>query len=638
MNIMRELSNMRSPGGFLGSWNHSNPTSYNADNPDAFYKGNYWYNFYSYFNNNQDFFNRDRLFGDVNLTYKLNSDIKFRGAIRKNHVNTNSESFSKYILETSATQTGEKAGYSTGQTFFDDNRFELIGTYNKKVNDFSIDFLAGGEIVKISQRQISAATANGLYIPDFFSLNNSIDPIGKTDYREEEKRRAVFTRGSVGYKNFLFGEFTLRNDWYSTLPSIQNSIFVKSFGASFVFSDFTKNAAPWLSYGKLRGSWGEVPQAIDPYKLALTYALGANPWDGNFLMTTPNTISSPTIKGAVRTTKELGLDLRFINSRVGLSATYYNSTTENSAITVQINGASGFTNQTINAGLITQKGVDLQFNAQPLRMRDFSWNINAAFSKILDNKVVELAPGVDQITFSGGANFTGITTPFVVHQKGEQWGMLIGGGKTYIDGMPVLDAEGNYVKSENVKFGSVLPDYTGGVQNSFTYKNFVLNVNIDFQHGGKFFSLSDMWGSYSGLTLRTAVLNDKGNPIRDAVADGGGIHMVGVDADKKKVDVYVEAQDYFHNMVGNNVYDEFIYDLTFVKMREVSLGYKIPVQKIGKLGNYIQNASFSLVARNPWLIYATTKDFDPSEISNTYGENGQFPGTRSLGFNLKIGF
>jgi len=150
--------------------------------------------------------------------------------------------------------------------------------------------------------------------------------------------------------------------------------------------------------------------------------------------------------------------------------------------------------------------------------------------------------------------------------------------------------------------------------------------------------LSDMWGSYSGLLARTATVNDKGNPIRDAVDDGGGIRVVGLTEGKDPVDIYVDAQTYFHSMVSSNVYDDFVYDLTFVKMREVSLGYKLPVQKWGNIGKHFQSASISIVARNPWLIYATTRDFDPSEISNTYGENGQFPGTRSFGFNLRVGF
>jgi len=334
----------------------------------------------------------------------------------------------------------------------------------------------------------------------------------------------------------------------------------------------------------------------------------------------------------------MGLELRFLKSRLGISATYYHANTTNAPVTVQINGATGFTSSLVNAGKIAQKGFDLQLNGTPLKSKDLTYTINATFSRILDNKVVELAPGIDQIAVSGGANFTGITTPLVVHQVGEQWGMLIGGGKKYIDGVPVVDASGNFVKEENKKFGSVLPDYTGGVQNSLSYKGFTLNVNIDFQHGGKFFSLSDMWGSYSGLLARTATINDKGNPIRNAVADGGGVRVIGFTENKTPVDLYVDAQTYFHSMVSANVYDDFVYDLTFIKMREVSLGYKLPLHRFGNISRHIQNASISLVARNPWLIYATTRDFDPSEISNTYGENGQFPGTRSFGFNLRLGF
>jgi hypothetical protein len=146
-----------------------------------------------------------------------------------------------------------------------------------------------------------------------------------------------------------------------------------------------------------------------------------------------------------------------------------------------------------------------------------------------------------------------------------------------------------------------------------------------------------MWGSFSGLTARTATINDKGNPIRDRVVDGGGVHVSGVDKDAKPVDYYVEAQDYFHNLYLRKTYDEFVYDLTFVKLREVSLGYAIPVDRLG-LNKFINRATFTLVARNPLLIYAKTKDIDPAEVSRVSGEAGQFPGTRGMGFNLRVGF
>ncbi len=175
-------------------------------------------------------------------------------------------------------------------------------------------------------------------------------------------------------------------------------------------------------------------------------------------------------------------------------------------------------------------------------------------------------------------------------------------------------------------------------KNTFNFKNFVAQINIDYSKGGKYFSLSDFWGSFSGLTARTVGLNDKGNPIRDAVADGGGIKVMGVDADGKDVEYYVEAQDYHHQFRSRNISEMSVYDLDFIKLREVSVGYKIPVQKIGSLSKYVQNATFSLVARNPWLIYAQNRDFDPSEMSAKYGEDGQMPGTRSFGFNLSVGF
>ena len=174
--------------------------------------------------------------------------------------------------------------------------------------------------------------------------------------------------------------------------------------------------------------------------------------------------------------------------------------------------------------------------------------------------------------------------------------------------------------------------------NTFTYKGLVLNLSLDYQVGGKFFSLSEMWGHYSGLMEATAAVNDKGMNVRDDVADGGGVHVLGVSSvdHKTPVDIYVDAQTYYHQFY-NNVYDPYVHDLTYVKLREVSLGYQIPVSK-WKLGKIVKAATFSVVSRNPWLIYRESKSFDPSEISEIQGEDGQYPGTRSVGVNLKLNF
>jgi hypothetical protein len=207
------------------------------------------------------------------------------------------------------------------------------------------------------------------------------------------------------------------------------------------------------------------------------------------------------------------------------------------------------------------------------------------------------------------------------------------------EGQPELYDDGSYNTVPSKYFGNVLPKYTGGFQNTFRImKNITVNANIDYQVGGKFFSISDMWGSFSGLTARTSGLNDKGLPIRDPVADGGGVHVYGVDVESHEpVDYYVDAQEYYHNFYNLSAYDEFIYDLSYVKLRELSVGYNVPVEKLG-ISKYVQGLNVSVVAQNPWLIYSSTKDFDPSEISAAQGESGQFPGIRSLGLNLKLNF
>jgi hypothetical protein len=222
-----------------------------------------------------------------------------------------------------------------------------------------------------------------------------------------------------------------------------------------------------------------------------------------------------------------------------------------------------------------------------------------------------------------------------------QWGQLFGGGmKVAADGQPILNSDGTYISDPSKYYGSVLPKYTGGIQNSLRiFKNIIVVANVDYQFGGKFFSLSEMWGAYSGLTARTSGLNDKGIPIRDPVADGGGVHVFGVDAtdNTKQVDYYVDAQVYYHYLGDNAIWDPFVYDLSYIKLREFSVGYDLPVNKMG-MGKYVQVLNVSLVASNPWLIWSSTKDLDPSEISGASGENGQFPGIRSFGANVKIRF
>jgi len=351
------------------------------------------------------------------------------------------------------------------------------------------------------------------------------------------------------------------------------------------------------------------------------------------------------LKPSLSTNYEFGIDLKFFQNRIGVSASYYNNDRKNQILTVPITASSGFTGLTTNVGESTSSGIELNINATPIQGDNFSWEIavNAAQNT---SKILKVATGLTQIqqrdangTAQGTANFGGPYSASLYNVEGQKWGQLRGYAiKRDATGNPII-SNNQYEADTNHDFGSVLPQFTGGVQNYFTYKRFKLAVNVDFQSGGKYFSLSDMWGNYSGLTARTAGLNDKGNPIRDVVSNGGGVHIKGVDADGNPVDTYVDAKQYFDGTLGGNgIIEKSVFDMTYAKLREINLGYNIPMSKLGSLSKVFKSASVSFIARNLWLIYTPNRDFDPSVMSITTGENGQLPGTRSYGASIKLGF
>ncbi len=329
--------------------------------------------------------------------------------------------------------------------------------------------------------------------------------------------------------------------------------------------------------------------------------------------------------------------MRFLKNRVGFNVTYWDRTNKDFPINTGVPAQTGVTTLSVNAGEIAKKGWDVTAFVKPVATNNLEWEITGTWGYLTKNEVVSIYPGINRVVTASGA-FSTTSSAYLVSEINQPWGQLFGGGITKINGKPQLTSAGLFIRQADTKFGSALPQYTGGVQNNFTlFKNFTINVNIDYSYGGKFFSLSDFWGTFSGLTARTAELNDRGIPVRDPVADGGGVHVFGVDATGKDVDYYVDAQTYFHQFRNGNISENSVYDLTFVKLRELSIGYRIPVDKLG-IGKYVRTAVFSVVSRNPWLIYSKTRGFDPSEISATYGEDGQLPGTRSFGVNLKLGF
>ncbi len=659
MDKLREFAKYRSPGGRLTSWNHFNPDYYLAADPetgikgDKFYRGYYWHNPYSYFELIDYKTTRNRLFGDINVAFNILDNLTAKITYRKNQNTVYVENKRPSILpysfytENRPTSAPQWDYYGTQQTFFKEDNVEMLLTYNERFLDdkLSVDLLGGGNIRTDVDQLLSAQTNLGLAVPDLFTISNSKQTLISANTRSEKKVRSLFFQGNIGWNDMLYLTFSGRNDWSSALPANNNSYFYPMVGLSFDFSTLTADALPFLSFGKVRASVAQVGSDLGAYQTALTYGLNAGgTWNGNVLSGTPDTQIDPNIKPSLSNSFEAGLDLKFFTNRIGISATYLLEDKTDEILSVGISGASGFTNRIINAGSLERKGIEIQLDATPVQIGDFRWDATLNFAKI-KSTIVELAPGVTAIPAgTGAATFNGAIT---YHVEGKEWGQLRGYKIARLeDGTPILNSSGLYTRTATpVDYGSVLPDFTGGFINNVSYKRFMLAFNIDFQKGGQFFSLSDNWGTFSGLTERTAGLNDLGNPKRDPVSEGGGVHVVGVyDADAsaegtdyQPIDTYVDAQNYYHQFYNNNIAEPHVYPLTFVKLREISLGYQIPVQNIG-LGKVFTSASVSVVGRNLWLIYSKVKDFDPAEISGAFGENGQFPSTRSYGFNIKLSF
>ncbi|MCL7987452.1 SusC/RagA family TonB-linked outer membrane protein [Sphingobacterium sp. lm-10] len=646
--IMEELRGLNL-NGIYASWNRPNPTQYNPNSPDNFYKGNYYLNPYTFLDFTERITNNDRLFGDVYASYKIIDGLSVKATYRKQQNTVFSEGRDYSELQASHTQAGIFAGYSTNNSYANRQNLEFLASFNRKFEDWSVNANVGTDFFSLTTKGNGGNTVQGLVVPNGFFLSNSRQTPAITNPRSLEKYNAIFGTATVGYKNMVFVNGTLRNDWFSTLPAGNNDVLSKSFGASFVFSDLLpEETKDWLSFGKVRYSWGEIPQALGTnaspfgaYRFpGMNYTINNNQWNGNILMPTPDQLVNPNIRGAVATQQELGIDLEFLRNRVGISATYWDGTEINFPFALSINGASGYTSLLTNIGEITKKGFELQLRGSPIRTAEFNWNVNLTYSKLINNDVVSLSPE-NNVTRTGAvANVAFAALPQIYHEEGKRWGQLIGSGIMRNEqGVPILDAAGYYQRQDNISYGSVLPDFTGGIQNTFTYKGFNLAFNIDYQFGGKFSSLSSMFGAFSGVTERTAEINDRGFNVRDAVADGGGKKTTGVNANGEAVEFYVPVRTYYENAYGRRTTDEFIFDLDFIKLREISFGYELPAKKMNLERYGIQNANIAVVGRNLWLIHSKTNgEFDPSEISGIAGETSQLPGTRGWGFNLRVGF
>ncbi len=627
---VNRLKDYKYPDGTIKQWNLRRPSTTTGELTN--FSSRYWDNpfFEAYENLNLD--NRDRFFGDIGLTYEVLQGLKLSGFAR-------GDMFTQNIEERQAVGGRRVPSFSTGKYQNREMNYEFLGQYNKAWGDFSLNANLGANLYQRRYNYLYMETVGGLTAPGFYNIDASVDRPATASYLLRKEIRSMYGMASFGYKNTYFLDASLRNDNSSTLPPDNNSYWYPSLSGSVVFSELLQWSP--LSYGKLRASYAQAGADIDPYRTSTVYGIGTT-YNGISNLLVPDALNNPFIEPSFAHSYEAGIDLKFFKNRLGLDFTYYKQDNRNQVINLNVSGTSGYSSAIINAGLIRNQGVELTLTGSPVAAKNFSWDLAFNLSRNR-SKVVELAPDMNVYPHYS-STYSSVTT-YLNSYVGEAFGSLI--GPTYqrdeATGKILLDNNNLplYTASTH-NFGTVLPDYTGGLQNSFRIFGFDLSANIDFQKGGLFFSRSQMLAVRTGQHEITAVLNDKGKNIRDAVADGGGIRVEGINATTKQAVVaYVNPQTYY-GVTARRIYDDWLYEASYIKLREVRLGYSFDKQKLGRLP--FSAVNLALIARNPAMIWQKApKGIDPSENSTgaqaiSWFESGQANTVRSYGINLSFNF
>lgn len=649
---IHELKNYKYADGTIKHWNVNPSTSgatvgtiVNNIPPD-------WNNPYFDAYENLSYDDRNRFFGDINLSYQVLPELKLTGFIRSD----------MYVQRLRGYRAlggtgGNIDGYSEGKYQNTENNYEFLAQYNKSFGDISINVNGGGNILTQEYSYLSQSTVGGLSSPGFYNIEASKERPSVSNYLRKKQVRSLYAMASFGYKDIYFIDATVRNDISSALPSNNNSYVYPSVSGSVVFSDLMK----WkpLSFGKLRASYAIAGSDLAAYEISPIFVAGATYADGTSIintMTLPSTLRNQNIKPSFAKSIEIGTELKFFNNRVGADLTYYNQLNEDQIINLTVSGASGYSSTKINAGKIRNKGLELSLNAIPLKSKDFEWNSVLNFAKNT-SKIEELHSDVKSLTLDANT-YNSTNTVYLYANEGAAFGTLVGQGydRDPATGKILLNASNYPVMKTNKDFGSVLPDFTGGFRNTFRYKNFDLSVMIDFQKGGQFFSWTQMLSVKSGIAEITAATNDKGVNVRDPLANGGGVKINGIYAPGTMKTIngvptnvggqeftgYVDAKTYYRTYLGNLIYEEWLYDASYVKLRELALGYTLSNKLLSKTP--FRNLKISAIARNPLMIWQKApKGLDPSELSAgsasiSWIEKGELQTVRSFGLNLNVSF
>ena len=614
---------------------------------------------------NQD--KKEWLLADVTVNYKITKDLKLRlkaaldlnmkegYEFRNMYTPGDADGFYKEFTEKSRNYT-----------------YEAMLSYNKTWKDFNISASVGANSQDFLFKKQNSEIGT-LATSDFISLTNNGATVKSWPEYNAKKKQAVYGTASIGYKDFIYVDVTGRNDWSSALPSDNRSYFYSSYGVSFVLTELVKSIPKdWLSYAKIRGSYAKVgndtgfDQLLNGFSYNTSY-LGDMAW-----FESENKRKTNSLKPESTTSFETGLDLRFLKDRASLSFTYYNKNTKNQILTSTINGVSGYGEALFNAGEVKNWGYEVTLGVVPFRNKDWEWKVDINWAKN-NSEVVSLANGMDYMTLTTVQNSVELRIvkgePLVSLYCREPW-------KTNDEGQVLVGANGRPLSGEAKFLASVEPKWTGSIRTSLRWKDLTFSAMLDVRMGGHVWSetafqssrnaqsIMSMGGrtehlfsdlilnegdqtGYLGILDPKYVPNGKNNIYMDA-SRPKGMNIPGAVYDSsvpglagQPCQAWIKPIDYWTNDSGKNG-ELYLYDASYVKLKEISLGYNIPKNWLRKIG-FIQSMRVSAVGRNVAILHQKTpKGIDPEATSSMGIQQGLERGfnlpTSSYGFDFKITF
>jgi TonB-linked SusC/RagA family outer membrane protein len=586
---------------------------------------------------------RDRILTSGSLRYDITDHLYISGR-------AGMDWFTRRFTNLVPQGTGFQRGgtLSEGERRVSEINLEAMLGYNREFGDFGVNVFLGANRMRRQDETISA-NGQGFNVPFFHAINNTVTRNFGYGYSGWGINSA-FGSAEVSYKNFLFLTATGRTDWFSVLDPATNDITYPSIGSSFVFTDAMNELPYWLSFGKIRASWAQVGNAtVGPYQIQNVYSLLGAPafnFDGNqvamasFATAQGNagTIPNRFLRPLTSTETEVGFDVRFLQNRLGVDFTYYHQRSTDDQLNAQVSRTSGFGSTLVNVGEMENKGIEVLITGSPIRTQSFNWDISFNIARNR-NEVISLIEGNDILNVEEPRT----RTVFVQHRTGHPFGVIAGWvQKRSPDGQLVFEENGAPVQSDRMEvIGNGIPDWTGGINNSITFKGFNLSALIDFRIGGELYSGTNVRLTQWGLHKQSLQGRLGEEPLIIS-----GVTQTGTDGSGAPIYEPIEKEltpgeaNNYWNQMGNRVQDHFIYDGSFAKLRQITFGYNFPQRILEKTPFNALN--FSFVARNLSILWKNVENIDPeSGYSSSNGQGLDYfgmPQTRTFGFNLRAGF